>query len=97
MDFILAAGADIIETNTFSGTTTAQHDYKLDKVPPFFLLLLLLLLLLLPFLLLLLFLFPPFLLLLLFLHSFFMISSSSSSPSLGNGFMIARVRLSPQR
>lgn len=28
----LAAGADIIETNTFSSTTIAQHDYKLEHI-----------------------------------------------------------------
>jgi 5-methyltetrahydrofolate--homocysteine methyltransferase len=28
----LAAGADIIETNTFSGTTIAQADYKLESI-----------------------------------------------------------------
>jgi len=28
----LAAGADIIETNTFSGTTIAQADYRLEHM-----------------------------------------------------------------
>jgi 5-methyltetrahydrofolate--homocysteine methyltransferase len=28
----LDAGSDLIETNTFSGTVTAQADYKLESI-----------------------------------------------------------------